>query len=243
MKIEENVLCPPGSAEKELLRCRKRGRAADDSWRVLRIQAEIVDGIENMRDVGPSVSIFGSARLAPDSPFYEAALQTARLLSDAGYAVITGGGGGIMEAANRGAKPGRSPSVGLNIELPTEQQANAFQDVSLEFRYFFVRKLMFVKYAFAFVFFPGGFGTLDELFTVATLLQTGKIDRFPMLLYGKEHWTPLLSWIEETLIEGGFLTAEDRQVFKVVDSPEAILRRVEEFARTIDLTPPWRPNP
>lgn len=241
MKIEENVLCEPGSAEKELLRCRKRGsRAADDSWRVLRIQAEIVDGIENLRDVGPSVSLFGSARVKPGQPFYEDAVKTARLLSDAGYAVITGGGPGIMEAANRGAKPGRAPSVGLNIELPAEQQANAFQDVSLEFRYFFVRKLMFVKYAFAFVFFPGGFGTLDELFTVATLLQTGKIDRFPMLLYGKEHWAPLLSWIEETLIDRGFLTLEDRQVFEVVDSPEAILRRVEEFAQSIDVTPTWR---
>tara|TARA_R110002072_G_scaffold79141_6_gene182910 strand:- start:1769 stop:2488 length:720 start_codon:yes stop_codon:yes gene_type:complete len=239
MKSEENILCPSGSAEKDLLKCRKRGARSEDSWRVLRIQAEVVDGIENMREVGPSVSIFGSARLAPESPIYADAIRTARLISDAGYGVLTGGGGGIMEAANQGAKPGRAPSVGLNIDLPREQQANPYQDVSLEFRYFFVRKLMFVKYAFAFVFFPGGFGTLDELFTVATLLQTGKIERFPMLLYGAEYWTPLLKWIEDSLVPSGYLSQEDRAVFEVVETPEAVLERVTDFARASALQPSW----
>lgn len=239
MKSEENRYCPPGREEKELLRCRKRGSRTDDSWRVLRIQAEIVDGFENMRVVGPSVSVFGSARLDPADPICQDVARTARLISEAGFGVITGGGPGVMEAANRGARPGPAPSVGLNIELPREQGTNAFQDVSLDFRYFFVRKLMFVKYAFAFVFFPGGFGTLDELFTVATLLQTQMIDRFPMLLYGAEHWAPLLDWIERGLVPGGFLTDEERRLFELVDSPEATLARVEEAARASGVEPSW----
>jgi uncharacterized protein (TIGR00730 family) len=204
MKRAINKLRPAGQSEKDFLRHEKDRPVSNvESWRVLRIQSEIVDGIESLRELGPAVTLFGSARTKPGTPLYEQAVKVGELLAKAGYACITGGGPGIMEAINRGAKPHEGASVGLNIELPFEQHANDFLDVSLEFRYFFVRKMMFVKYAFAFVMFPGGFGTFDELFEVVTLVQTGKIARFPLLLYGKrsgvQSWNgpKRLCWTED----------------------------------------------
>lgn len=208
----------------------------EDAWRVARIQAEIVDGFEVLRSLGPAVCIFGSARLPQEDPLYERAVRTAERLAAAGYAVITGGGPGLMGAANKGAREGGGTSVGLNIELPFEQVANPNLDIELEFRYFFVRKLMFIRYAFAFIYFPGGFGTLDELFEVATLMQTGKIDRSPILLYGSDHWTPLLHWLETRLKGRKYISAVDAGLFEIVDDPETILARVVECAEACGLS-------
>jgi len=209
----------------------RRAPMDNDSWRTLRIQAEIVDGFETLRDLGPAVTIFGSARTKPGHPMYRAAVDTGRLLSRAGVSVITGGGPGIMEAANRGAKGEGAKAVGINIELPFEQQPNPHQDVSITNRYFFVRKLMFVKYAFAFVYFPGGFGTLDELFEVLTLAQTMKIDRFPMLLYGSKHWKPMLDWWKGGLMDDGYISPGDPELMQVVDSPEEVRKAVLAHAK------------
>ncbi|RMF77848.1 MAG: TIGR00730 family Rossman fold protein [Nitrospirae bacterium] len=195
-----------------------------DTWRIFRIQAELVDGFETLHDLGPAVTIFGSARLGPETPYYQAARTVAEGLSEAGLAVITGGGPGIMEGANRGAAVGEGPSVGLNIELPHEQVANTYQDIRLEFRYFFVRKLMFVKYAVGFVIFPGGFGTMDELFEALTLVQTGKIRRFPILLFGSDYWDGLLAWLRRTMLESGCIDREDLALIQVVDDPKEAVR-------------------
>jgi uncharacterized protein (TIGR00730 family) len=202
-----------------------------ESWRVLRIQSEIVDGFENLRDLGPAVTIYGSARTKPGQPSYKEAEKLGRLLSKAGFAVITGGGPGIMEAANKGAQGAGSPSVGLNIELPFEQQPNAYQDICLENRYFFVRKLNFVKYAMAFVYFPGGFGTFDEFFEVITLVQTGKIERFPLIMVGKAFWEPVVSWMHHQLLDQGLISPEDPSLIKVVDTAEEALKLVQQSAK------------
>lgn len=169
-----------------------------DTWRVFRIQSELVEGFETLYDLGPAVTLFGSARLGEDSYYYKKAVEVGKILSDAGFSVITGGGPGIMEGANRGAKMGKSKSVGLNIQLPREQVPNKYQDITLDFRYFFIRKLMFIKYAFAFVIFPGGFDTMDELFEALTLVQTRRIDSFPVILFGSEYWKGLIDWMENT---------------------------------------------
>ncbi|MBI5442183.1 MAG: TIGR00730 family Rossman fold protein [Deltaproteobacteria bacterium] len=191
-----------------------------ETWRVFRIQAELIDGIETLNDLGPAVSVFGSARLPPGSPHYRSAEALAARLSQAGFAVITGGGPGIMEAANQGAFGGNGTSVGLNITLPREQQPNPFHDVSLTFRYFFVRKLMFVKYSIAFVICPGGFGTLDEFFEALTLVQTEKIRRFPIVLLGREYWSGLLAWIRQAMLGAGCIEEHDLSLFHVCDDPE-----------------------
>ncbi len=223
---------PPGSVG-------KRGRTADecllgprapdvpdftdsDPWRVLRIQAEFVTGFETMANLGPAVTIFGSARSPESGPTYQAAVETARLLAREGLAIITGGGPGIMEAANRGAQLGGGTSVGFAIELPFEQGTNPYLDVAITFRYFFVRKTMFVKYAQAFVIFPGGFGTMDELFEALTLIQTGKIHDFPVILYSSDYWGGLLEWLETTMADRAKISSEDRELFVVVDSPEGV---------------------
>ena len=190
-----------------------------DPWRVLRIQGEFVRGFDALADVGPAVTIFGSARTPPGSPEYEAARQTARLLGEAGFTVITGGGPGIMEAANRGAREACAPSVGLNIELPFEQKVNEFVDRAIDFRYFFVRKTMLVKYSQAFLIFPGGFGTLDELFEALVLIQTGKIANFPVVLYGRSYWSGLVDWLRGTMLAGGKIAAADLNLIPIVDSP------------------------
>ena len=193
-----------------------------DPWRVLRIMAEFVAGFEALADLGCAVSIFGSARVTEDDPMYAATVETARLLAEAGFSIITGGGPGIMEAGNKGAVAGGARSVGLNIELPFEQHLNPYTDTSLEFRYFFVRKMMFVKYACAFVIFPGGFGTVDELFEALVLIQTGKIRNFPVILFGSRFWTGLLDWMKSTMLAEGKIAPHDLDLMAVSDSPEEV---------------------
>ncbi len=197
-----------------------------DPWRVLRIMGEFVWGFDNLADVRDGVSIFGSARTKPDDPHYAAAVETARLLAQAGIPVITGGGPGIMEAANRGALEGGGLSIGCNIELPFEQGSNPFLTRSLNFKFFFVRKTMFVKYATAFIVFPGGYGTLDELFEALTLIQTGKVKDFPVILFGKEYWKGLGEWLSQTVSAQGKVDAKDLFLFKVTDDPAEATRLV-----------------
>jgi uncharacterized protein (TIGR00730 family) len=193
-----------------------------DPWRVLRIQGEFVEGFDTLAELGPAVSIFGSARVAEDDALYQAAVETARLLAEAGLVIITGGGPGIMEAGNKGAKEAGGLSVGLNIELPFEQGTNPYVEVSINFHYFFVRKTMFIKYAQGFVIFPGGFGTLDELFEALTLIQTGKISNFPVILYGSDYWAGLLRWMKDTLLAGGKIAEADLSLVTMADTPQQV---------------------
>jgi uncharacterized protein (TIGR00730 family) len=199
-----------------------------DPWRVLRIQAEFVEGFGLLAELGQAVSVFGSARTPPGSPEYESAEQIGSGLARAGYAVITGGGPGIMEAANKGAASVGGVSVGLGIELPMEQGLNEYVEIGLEFRYFFVRKTVFVKYSQAFVVLPGGFGTLDELFEAVTLVQTGKITRFPIVLVGSEYWSGLLEWFNTTMLPTGKISAADPGLVTVVDDPAEVVRIICE---------------
>jgi hypothetical protein len=198
---------------------------AAESWRVFRIMAEFVEGFEALEAIGPAVTIFGSARTRPDDPMYKAAEKTARLLAKKKFAVITGGGPGIMEAGNKGALEAGGTSIGCNISLPHEQQSNKYQSITLDFHYFYARKVMFVKYAAAFICFPGGYGTLDEFFETITLIQTLKIDAFPIILYGKAHWTGLVEWLKSGVVPN-FADAEDLNIFRIVDSPEEALKVV-----------------
>jgi len=192
----------------------------DDAWRVMRMTGELVEGIDSLADITRGVSIFGSARVAPGDRYYEAARETARNLARANYTIITGGGPGIMEAANRGAREGRGRSIGCNIELPFEQASNPYVDTLVNFRYFFVRKTMFIKYSSAFVNFPGGFGTLDELFEALTLIQTGKISHFPVVLFGKSYWSGLIGWIRDTILADGKIAEADLALMQITDDPE-----------------------
>jgi uncharacterized protein (TIGR00730 family) len=201
-------------------------RGGTESWRVFRIMGEFVEGFDELSTLGPCVSVFGSARLTRADPVYDRCVETVRLLGEAGYGIITGGGPGIMEAANRGAREARVPSVGCNIELPFEQGFNDFVDLSIDFRYFFVRKTMFVKYAQAFVIFPGGFGTLDELFEALTLIQTRKVRNFPVVLFDVEYWSGLMDWIRGKLLEEGKISKEDLDLIYVTDSPEEVVSHV-----------------
>ncbi|CAN5655912.1 hypothetical protein BH09PLA1_BH09PLA1_17350 [soil metagenome] len=196
-----------------------------DSWRVFRIMSEFVEGFEVMAPVGRAVSIFGSARSKPDDKYYKAAEETARLLAKQKFAVITGGGPGIMEAANKGAFEAGGTSIGCNITLPQEQEANKYQNISLDFHYFYARKVMFVKYASAFVCFPGGFGTLDEFFETITLVQTLKVEAFPIILYGKTFWGGLQQWMKEQLLEK-YIDVEDIDIFHIVDSPREVVKQI-----------------
>jgi uncharacterized protein (TIGR00730 family) len=193
-----------------------------DPWRVLRIMGEFVDGFDVLARVGMAVTVFGSARIKEGSPYYDAAREVGRGLAERGYAVITGGGPGLMEAANRGALEAGGLSIGCNIELPHEQSPNPYSNLSIDFRYFFVRKTMFVKYSEAFVVFPGGFGTLDELFEALTLIQTGKVERFPVVLYGSEYWSGLLDWVHGRLLAEGMVSQSDLDLIQVVDSTEEV---------------------
>jgi uncharacterized protein (TIGR00730 family) len=190
-----------------------------DSWRVLRIMGEFVWGFDNLADVSDGVTIFGSARTQPSDPYYAKAVETAGLLARAGIPVLTGGGPGIMEAANRGAMEGGGMSIGCNIELPFEQGSNAYLTRSLNFKFFFVRKMMFVKYATAFIVFPGGFGTLDELFEALTLIQTGKVKHFPVILFGREYWSGLTGWLNHTVAAERKINPSDLHLFTVTDDP------------------------
>jgi len=206
-----------------------------DPWRTLRIMAEFVEGFDAMAKVGPAITVFGSARTRPDDPVYELARTIGTRLAEAGYAVITGGGPGAMEAANRGCREGGGLSVGCNIELPHEQGMNAYVDLGVEFRYFFARKVMFVKYADGFVILPGGIGTLDELFESLTLIQTGKVRHFPVVLVGRAFWSGLIDWLRGTLLAQGTISETDLRLFHITDDPDEVIEiirthRAEEDA-------------
>ena len=201
-----------------------------DPWRVLRIQSEFVEGFGALADLGPAVSVFGSARTVPGSPYYELGVEVGRRLAEAGLAVITGGGPGSMEAANMGAVQGNGVSVGLGIELPFEQGMNQWVDLGINFRYFFARKTMFVKYAQGFIVLPGGLGTLDELFEAMVLVQTRKVTSFPIVLVGTAFWSPMLEWVRDTLVAEGMVSAEDLDLVQVVDDPARAVELVVEGA-------------
>mgnify|MGYP006423499427 FL=1 len=211
-----------------------------DSWQIFKIMSEFVEGFESMSKIGPCVSVFGSARTLPENKYYKTAEEIGFLLTLKGYGVITGGGPGIMEAANKGAKRGGGKSVGLNIELPFEQSHNNFidNDKILNFDYFFVRKVMFVKYAQGFIVLPGGVGTLDELFEAITLIQTGKIGKFPIVLVGHSYWNGMINWIKATMLElEKNISASDLDLFSVVDTPEEAVEVIEEFYKLYNLKP------
>jgi hypothetical protein len=213
--------------------------SAREAWRMFEIIAEFVTATERLRAIHPAVTIFGSARVNPGEPSYLLAEDIARRLSDAGFAVISGGGPGIMEAANKGAFAGTSPSVGLNIQLPHEQHANHFQDVSHTFQDFFARKVMFVKLSSAFVMLPGGFGTLDELFEVLTLVQTGKVRRMPLVLVGTDYWQGLVGWIRERLAADGMVGPEDVDLLRMIDDPQEVVEAIfrHYHSRGFELSP------
>ncbi len=197
-----------------------------DTWRVFRIMSEFVEGFEQLSKVGPAVSIFGSARMTPSDPYYEEARRTARLMAENNIAVITGGGGGVMEAANRGAQEGGGLSIGLNIELPHEQRPNDYIDQMLEFHYFFVRKMMFLKYSIGFILFPGGFGTMDELFESLTLAQTERNENFAVVLFGATYWEKLLGWLRDTMLGRGYISEPDLDIFEVTDEPAQAMEHI-----------------
>ncbi len=200
-----------------------------ETWRIFKIMSEFVEGFELLSNVTPAVSIFGSARVKPDQPYYMLAEHIARKLSDAGFSVVTGGGPGIMEAANKGGFEGNSQSIGLNITLPNEQSANTYQNASLSFRHFFVRKVMLVKYASAHVIMPGGWGTLDELAEILTLTQTRKIPRVPIVLVQQKFWQGMLNWFKDSLLESGMIGENDCDLFTIVDEPQEVLDTIFNF--------------
>ena len=212
----------------------------NDSWAIFKIMGEFVNGYEKLSQIGPCVSVFGSARTRPGEKYYELAEEIAKKIVEAGYGIITGGGPGIMEAGNKGAHLGGGTSVGLNIELPFEQHDNPYidSDKSLDFDYFFVRKVMFVKYSQGFVVMPGGFGTLDELFEAITLIQTKKIELFPIILVGKGFWEGLFDWIKDTLLEKhGNISSKDLELIHIVDTPDEVIYILDSFYREFDLSP------
>ena len=200
-----------------------------DSWRVFRIISELVEGFEKMTSIGPSVSIFGSARLSENSPYYNLAIDTARAIADKNFAIITGGGPGMMEAANKGAQMSKGKSCGLGIDLPFEASLNNYIDIDyrLQFRYFFIRKVMFIRYAQGYVFLPGGYGTLDELFEALTLIQTKKIKAFPIYLLGSDYWSGLMDWIVNTILAKGAITEEDLKLLQITDDPQEVANGIE----------------
>ncbi len=203
---------------------------AEEPWRIFRIMAEFVEGFEELSSIGPAVSIFGSARTSEDDKYYKMAYDTAANMARSGFAVITGGGGGIMEAANKGCQEAGGKSVGLNIELPHEQEPNRYQDLSLNFRYFFCRKVMFLKYANGFIVMPGGYGTMDELFEALVLIQTLKQAYFPVILMGSEYWHDLVRWINKAMKQDfGYISSEDMDVFQVADDPEEAAKIIQNF--------------
>jgi uncharacterized protein (TIGR00730 family) len=200
----------------------------EESWRIFRIMAEFVDGIESLSDIGKAVSIFGSARTQPGDPYYDKTQVVARKLVERGFAVITGGGPGIMEAGNKGAKEAGGISVGLNIRLPFEQKPNDYANLPIDFKYFFVRKVMFIKYAVAYVIMPGGLGTFDELFEALTLIQTNRIRRFPLVLMGSDYWKGLMDWLQQSVLAQGYICADDLDIVTVIDDPEEAVRYINK---------------
>ena len=199
-----------------------------DAWRLFKILAEFVDGFEELHDIYPCVSIFGSSRVKPGDEIYEKTFIIAKKLAQSGYNIITGGGPGVMEAGNKGAKEGGAKSIGLNIRLPMEEKPNPYLDIRLDFKYFFVRKVMFLKYASAYIGMPGGFGTLDEIFEALTLIQTKRMKPFPLVLVGSDYWNPLLDWIKENLLKNGYISEEDLDLFSIMDDPDEIVRFIKK---------------
>jgi uncharacterized protein (TIGR00730 family) len=199
-----------------------------EAWRLFKIMGEFVEGFDTLNEIGPAVSFFGSARIKPSDPIYKKTEKIARLFVENNFAVITGGGGGVMEAANKGATEAGGTSVGLNIILPFEQKPNSFANVKLEFKYFFIRKVMFVKYAAAYIILPGGFGTLDELFEAVTLVQTHRIKPFPLILVGSDYWAELIDWIKTKLLSEKRISPEDIEILQVMDEPEEIVKAVQK---------------
>ena len=224
MSDKQNIL------ESECQKEKARETLKMDSWRVFRIVSEFVDGFDSLTALGPSVSLFGSARLAPGTPYYELSVSVAKKIAEKGFAIITGGGPGIMEAGNKGAQMGDGASAGLCIDLPMESGANAFidQKLLLQFKYFFIRKVMFMRYAQAFVVLPGGFGTLDELFEALTLIQTEKIHSFPIYLMGSEYWSGLIDWLKDTVISNKCIDINDLKLFTITDDPDEVACGIEE---------------
>ncbi|MDD5723303.1 MAG: TIGR00730 family Rossman fold protein [Syntrophales bacterium] len=203
--------------------------SVNESWRVFRIMAELVDSIEELSKIGRAVSIFGSAREDPGGSYYEKAREVARLLGKKGFGVITGGGPGIMEAANRGASEAGAQSVGMNIQLPFEQKPNPYATTSIAYKYFFIRKVMFVKYAMAYVILPGGFGTMDELFEALTLIQTKRIRSFPVVLMGSEYWGGLVGWMKKTMLREGKISEDDLELIQMIDDPDQVVKHIQKF--------------
>ncbi len=201
----------------------------EDTWRIFRIMSEFVDGFEVLSKVGKAVSIFGSARTKPDNKFYKLGEEVAYHIAKAGYAIITGSGPGLMEAANKGTKRAGGLSIGLNIHIPCEQKPNKYVDTLLDFRYFFVRKVMFVKYAKAFVILPGGYGTLDEFFEAINLIQTERIGKFPVVLLGSQYWKGLINWLKEVVYKQGNISKEDLDIFVIVDKPQDVVAAIKKF--------------
>jgi len=205
----------------------------EDPWRIFRIMAEFVDSFESLSQLGPGVTIFGSARMLPSDPFYQAAVEIGKELAKHKVAIITGGGPGIMEAANRGASAVKGKSVGLNIELPHEQKGNRYANIPIHFHYFFSRKVCFVKYSLAFVFMPGGFGTLDEFFEVLTLVQTRRIPEFPLICFGREHWNGLFKWMKSTLLPDKLISPGDLDLVKITDDPKEVVDLILDYSRRV----------
>lgn len=201
----------------------------EDTWRMFRIMSEFVDGFEVLSQIGKAVSIFGSSRSPDSNKYYKLAEETAYLLSKAGYAIITGGGPGIMEAGNKGARRAKGRSIGLNIQIPAAQKPNPYIDTLLDFHYFFVRKVMFVKYAKAFVIMPGGYGTLDEFFEAINLIQTERIPRFPVIVFGSQYWQGIIDWLKNKVLPEGNISKEDLDLFKVVDKPKEVVQIIKKF--------------
>jgi len=236
--IDDSIRAMPVTEDEKLLQ--QPGPRIDftrtDPWRVMRIMGEFIEGFDTLASVDKAVTIFGSARIGPDDPTYDQAVETARLLAEAGFAIITGAGPGIMEAGNKGARIGGGRSIGCNIELPFEQGANPYVDTLINFRYFFVRKTMFIKYSVAFVIFPGGFGTLDELFEALTLIQTGKIYKFPVILFGRYYWAGLLRWLHARVLSEGKISEGDLDLMLVTDNPaeaaQAIITAYNSIGKT-----------
>ena len=233
MTKPDRTVIRPGWTEDDRLLTPPRPDALEfvntDPWRVLRIMGEFVEGFDELADLGPAVTMFGSARTSPDDPVYLEAVETARKLGEAGFAVITGGGGGIMEAGNKGASEAGAESVGLGIELPFEQKINEYVTRAMEFRYFFARKTMFLKYAQAYLIFPGGWGTLDEMMEALTLIQTRKIQQFPVILFGSEYWQGLLDWFRERVEVEKKISPDDMDLIHVVDTPDEVVMIVTDY--------------
>jgi uncharacterized protein (TIGR00730 family) len=234
MENEKKMASPGATQDEQLLESPRPDEFTHtDTWRVFRIMGEFVEGFDDLANLTRGISIFGSARTSPDDTDYKAAEETAALLVKAGFSVITGGGPGIMEAGNRGAFQAGGVSVGCNIELPFEQRPNPYQTLSLKFKYFFVRKMMFVKYSQAFIIFPGGFGTLDELFESLTLIQTHKIRDFPVVMFGSRYWGGLMDWIREVALKEGKVSAADLKLLHLTDSPAEVVQIISESQNSL----------